>query len=334
MRKSSDTTLRYLTLLQRIPVHPQMKSTSEIWQDLRDQHGDFDVSVRSIQRDLEKLSAWFPLSCEKRGRTNHWFWIEENTFMQIPAMDKTAAFALQLAAEHLQHIMPPTTLDLLKPYFKHAAGVLGQTNLGTWTEKTRIINRGPNLIPPTVPPKVQAVVYEALLDGKQFDVEYRSKAQGRAKRMTLNPLGLVFRGGVIYLIATSWEYHDPRHYALHRMRRAALSNKPAKAIADFDLARHVEGEKAFAYPLHAGKIKLRALFDEEAALHLRESKLSADQEIIDKGDGRVLIEATVADTLELRWWLLGFGAAVEVLEPVALRDEFAEVAGCLKNIYG
>jgi predicted DNA-binding transcriptional regulator YafY len=35
----------------------------------------------------------------------------------------------------------------------------------------------------------------------------------------------------------------------------------------------------------------------------------------------VLVEATVADTRQLRWWLLGFGGRVEVLEPEGLRGE-------------
>ena len=42
----------------------------------------------------------------------------------------------------------------------------------------------------------------------------------------------------------------------------------------------------------------------------------------DTSDGNVLVEATVADTRQLRWWLQGFGGRVEVLEPQGLRKEF------------
>ena len=34
--------------------------------------------------------------------------------------------------------------------------------------------------------------------------------------------------------------------------------------------------------------------------------------------------ATVPDSQQLRWWLLGQGAGIEVLEPVALRRELQE----------
>ena len=81
------------------------------------------------------------------------------------------------------------------------------------------------------------------------------------------------------------------------------------------------------------KIKLRALFCKHAALHLTESTLSADQKITRKKEGGVLIEATIADTAELRWWLLGFGSAVEVLGPSSLMKEFAAISEEMKKVY-
>jgi hypothetical protein len=39
-----------------------------------------------------------------------------------------------------------------------------------------------------------------------------------------------------------------------------------------------------------------------------------------------MVEATVLDTAELRWWLLGFGDGVEVLAPEVLRQDFQMTA--------
>ena len=38
------------------------------------------------------------------------------------------------------------------------------------------------------------------------------------------------------------------------------------------------------------------------------------------------------DSHQLRWWLKGFGAQLEVPEPQALRQEFKEMAASLKGI--
>lgn len=57
-----------------------------------------------------------------------------------------------------------------------------------------------------------------------------------------------------------------------------------------------------------------------AAEHLYETPLSMDQVITpDKQDGWVRVEATIRDTSQLRWWLLGFGEQVQVLRPSSLR---------------
>jgi len=45
------------------------------------------------------------------------------------------------------------------------------------------------------------------------------------------------------------------------------------------------------------------------------------------------MEATVKDTSQLRWWLLGFGDSVEVLKPEKLRKEFAQIAKNLDGMY-
>ncbi|SMG66921.1 hypothetical protein BMETH_773_1 [methanotrophic bacterial endosymbiont of Bathymodiolus sp.] len=38
-------------------------------------------------------------------------------------------------------------------------------------------------------------------------------------------------------------------------------------------------------------------------------------------------------TLELKWWLLGFGDNVEVVEPITMREKFKEVTGRLAKLY-
>ena len=80
-------------------------------------------------------------------------------------------------------------------------------------------------------------------------------------------------------------------------------------------------------------ISLKVSFTEEAAAHLVETPLSKDQRMIDQGDGWILIEATVQDTAELRWWLLGFGNQLEVKLPIRLRKEMQEIAHKMFNLY-
>ena len=45
------------------------------------------------------------------------------------------------------------------------------------------------------------------------------------------------------------------------------------------------------------------------------------------------VRATVADTPQLRWWLLGFGDAVTVQAPAELRQWFAQTAVAMAASY-
>lgn len=75
------------------------------------------------------------------------------------------------------------------------------------------------------------------------------------------------------------------------------------------------------------------LFERNIAKHLAETPLSADQKLTLQNDDRVLLEATITQTLELKWWLQGFGDNIEVLEPVSMREKFKGVAAKLTEIY-
>ena len=334
MRKSAETTLRHLATLTAIPVWPRTRSTRKILEELKRKNPDFDVDIRSVQRSLDQLSRLFPITSDTRGRAHHWCWTEPDALTQIPAMGESTAFVLCLASEYLRSIMPPATLRVLEPYFRHAGRVLEGTALGSWPERAAIIARGPALMPPVVPAGVQESVFEALMGNRKIELQYRGKHEDRSGTIVLSPLGIVCRAGILYLVATSWGYRDVRHYVLHRMSDPRVMEEPAEeAPPGFRLSNHLANDGSFAYPTGDGEIALRALFDPEAGAHLTESRLALDHRATLQEDGRVLVEATVADTGELRWWLAGFGSLVEVLEPASLREEFREEARRLAKIY-
>jgi predicted DNA-binding transcriptional regulator YafY len=89
----------------------------------------------------------------------------------------------------------------------------------------------------------------------------------------------------------------------------------------------------FSYRQSDERITLKLRMAEDRALHLKETRLHPDQAWADVGNGTVEITAQVHDSLQLRFWLNGFGADVEVLEPLEFREEFAEQARELARCY-
>ncbi len=334
MRRAQDTTLRYLKILTAgLPVFPRRISTGELQRRLERDNPAYRVSARTMQRDLEKLSGDFPIGSTDEGGRRYWFWIEKNDLTQIPAMSEQTALALRLAESWLAPLLPPSRLSLLRPYFKHARKVLKNTPLNAWQDKVSIVPESQALLPPRIRKDVQETVYEALLQNRQLTVLYQGRGERKAKERLLNPLGLVVRKQIIYLIATAWDYTDPWHYALHRINSASMESAPARTPPGFRLETHIHTERAFSYPASSARLKLKIRVSKALAEHLLECRLAADQKCKAGKDGRSLITATVKDTNELRWWLLGLGAAVEVLAPKSLRAEMQARIGDMNKIY-
>jgi|TARA_R100000935_G_C2822588_1_gene160538 hypothetical protein len=76
--------------------------------------------MRSIQRDLEKLSTDVPLLVDETTRPFHWSLQRDATMDIIPALDLPAALTFELARAYLSPMLPPRALSYLKPHLDEA----------------------------------------------------------------------------------------------------------------------------------------------------------------------------------------------------------------------
>lgn len=329
----SNALLRQLTMLRHIPRFPGKIGTHELMAKLEAE--GFQVGQRSIQRDLKNLAKFFPdLKSDGNRDAAGWYWEQGAEIHDFPAIDPKTALTFKLAETFLSELIPPTVMDILRPYLDSAGQVLSKLDTpgyGAWPEKVRIIPRTQPLIPATIDAQVLQVIYDALLHDTRFRGRYRPRYADEAE-YDFNPLGLVFRGSVIYLVATVWDYQDPRHYALHRFTQCERLGERLSRPEGFSLDSYI-GTGTFQYADQSKDIKVTLLFSAGVAIHLQETPLSEDQQITQKRDGRTQITATVKDSDQLRWWLLGFGDQVEVVKPKRLRDEFRETVKRMNRLY-
>jgi predicted DNA-binding transcriptional regulator YafY len=303
-----DTLYRQWATLRALPRHPHKVTVGKLVERLREE-GDFgDVSRRTLERDLHQLSRVFPIEqTDLQTKPTAWRWRRGAKVLDVPALD-----------------LPVAVTFSLEPYFATADGVLRQSpsRLGKWPAKIRVIGRGQPLHAPPIDAAVQRVVYEAVLGESRLAITYAVKGERGTKTYgDVNPLAVVVKDKVVYLLCTMWDYTDIRQLALHRVRTAEGLERSATKVPGFDLDAYIaRGE----FGVTVGKpIRLEVLFEKYAAAHLAETPLSDDQVLADAGVDAVRVRATVADTQELRWWLLAFGSLVEVIKPKALRNELA-----------
>jgi len=321
MSSNNETLLRQWAMLRMVPRYPHKVTARDLTARL-DEEG-FTVSKRTIERDLMELSAAFPLALDDREKPYGWSWQKDAPAFDLPGLGDHESLMLLMVEQHLQAMLPPSTLDVMAPYFKAArlklAASVGSSKTKKWTEKIRAVSPTQPLLAPKIDSVVHRAVTEALLHERQLQVSYRKRGEKKSIDYRLHPLALVQRGPVFYLCARLFDYEDVRLLALHRIMKAELLAEPAITPADFDLdAAVASGLLGFG----SGRmIRLLVKFAKEKGEHLYETPLSQDQEIVELEDGNLLVMASVAEAPQLIWWLRALGDGVEVLEPGGLLNE-------------
>lgn len=326
MATDRATLIRQWQMLRQIPRHPFKITAKQLYEKLLAEN--FAVTKRTVERDLQTLSEVFPLVSDERDKPFGWSWAKDGAVFDLPGISNTEALTFKLVEQHLKPILPASTLAQLQPYFatadKKLHSLSEQSPSHFWLEKVRVIQPTQTLLPPAVDGDAQRTVSEGLLLDKQIKITYQKRGEDGTVEYVVHPLGLVERGQIIYLVCTLFTYQDIRILALHRFRSAQLLDEPCQRPAEFSLDGYI-ASGAFGF---GGEevIQLEAIFSNPAGDHLYETPLSADQVLMPLDDNHLKLSATVVNTEQLRWWLLGFGARVEILAPAKLRGGIALTA--------
>lgn len=332
MRRAQDVILRQWSMLRRIPRYPAKISAQALRQGLKED--GYDVTERSVQRDLNVLSETFPLCCDEREKPYGWSWQKNAPSFDLPGLSIPEALSLVMTERYLKDLLPSTLAAQLMPYFRAAKQRLDATPSSppsTWQRKVGVVPPAQPLLSPDENTAVRDVVSEALFFGHQLNVKYRPKGEEETRDYRLHPLALIQRGPITYLSCRIFDFEDVRTLALHRISAAEKLDSLAEYPKDFSVQRQIDlGIWGFG---NGETIQLTLKFDSEAGEHLLESRLSKEQEVIYLPDNTLLLRATVPDTPQLVWWILGFADLVEVLEPPALRERITDASRRMARIY-
>jgi len=311
MPKRSDTretALLALELLRRIPRNRKV-TASDLHRQLKDAGVERDL--RTIQRQLEMLSEHFEIERDDRSKPYGYRWLEQARALAVPTLTPQESLLLQLAEEHLRNLLPARLMKSMEGFFSQARRNLdanGNARLEReWPAKVRVVATSQPLLPPKVAPGVFETVSEALYSNHWLELDYRN-AGGKRNQVDIMPLGLVQQGPRLYLVCRYRGFDNERNLALHRIHSAKMSTLTFERPKAFNLKRYDDdGRFGFGY---GKKIRLSFCIERGAGLHLLESPLSADQQVVECQDEVLEITATVVDSAMLDWWLRGFGDAV------------------------
>jgi predicted DNA-binding transcriptional regulator YafY len=328
----NDTMLRQWAMLRSIPRHPRRIDAPTLLSKLLDL--GMNVSLRTVQRDLNSLAQMFPLDFDQ-SKPQGWCWRQGAGQLEIPGMDVHAALTFTLVEQYMQNLLPRTTLINMSPWFQAAEGVANaQASVITqWRDKLRVVPHTLNKIPAPIEPGIQATIYNGLLHERQLEVTYRAITSGQEpKTYPVHPLGLVVMEQAVYLVCTVKDYQDARFLALHRIDQARMLEAASVRPASFDIDAFIFQE--FGIRLGSQPIGLVMRLRGVMVKYLSETPVAADQKMRPVDDEWTEVRATVSDTVQLRNWLRSLGPDAVVVEPEGLRQALYQEWSELAQLYG
>lgn len=270
------------------------------------------VDRRTIYRDVAFLDEQGVPLWQENGR----FGINRTRYQANIRLSFQEAIALVLAG-----LMLTRTIDDRNPHVTAALRKLASTlptNLGAHLERAaaRVQQR-----PESQQATVLEIIAEGWGNGRQVKIGYRSPRSGVLRQRTISPYALEPTPSGIYVIGhDSWS-DDIRTFKLDRLESAQLLTRRFAIPDDFDLeARLASGWRIMAGD-EVNEVVLR--FAPEVKAQVQERQWHPSQTLEELANGRCLLRVQVAEPLEMKPWIRGWGAQVEVLAPGWLRADIA-----------
>jgi proteasome accessory factor B len=184
---------------------------------------------------------------------------------------------------------------------------------------------------PETAPAVLLRLAEAILRRRVCQVEYRTPEAAEAKTYRYYPYRLRSVAGAYYCVGQVPPHEGITTLAAHRI--IGLELLPDTFIVDptLDLDRY--RNEAFGV-IWESPVRVLLRFRPDQAPYVAERQWHPSQEIQWQPDGGLELSFRAGGLFEIRRWILGWGDAVEVLEPRSLRDSIGKLLFGALTLYG
>jgi predicted DNA-binding transcriptional regulator YafY len=176
-------------------------------------------------------------------------------------------------------------------------------------------------------PAVQAAVWQE----RRVTIAYQRSVDEVVER-TVDPLGLVAKGSLWYLVAAVGG--DVRTYRVSRIRSVTVLDERSIRPSDFDLATFWEQSSAqFVANLPRYPLVVRVAPDARRRAATGGGYVRVESVEMPDVDGWTTMRLQADTEMEARGFVLSFGAQMEVREPPDLRERLRDLAAGVVALY-
>lgn len=290
----------------------------------------FQISTRAAYKDRRCLqnSLGAPLATD--ATRGGWYYTDATYLLPFLALAEREAAALRRSLLAAQEYLDASGAEAVGMLLEHLA-VYMPADVPQY-----------ELVRGALLPSAQSPVASDLMDAcraanrnrQRMWLRYYSAHRDAESERIVQPHYLLHFRGETYLIAWCELRQDFRDFYLGRVRAWRLLEGDCAFVRrpEFDIDAYLRQ----GLSLHRGQesVTVRARFSSYQARWIRERQYHASQQIEELSEGGLILTVRVAGTEEVKRWLMGYGAHVEVLEPATLRAQIRTEIEKLQKIYG
>ena len=282
------------------------------------------VDRRTIYRDLVTLGEMGVPVWEADGR----YGINREDYLSTVRLNLNEAIALYFAVRLLAHHSDEHNPHVVAALSKLAASLPDSTIADHISRAAETIRAKPLR---TIYIRALEAITRAWADRRTVLLHYRS-ASGATTERVVRPYFLEASRSepASYIIGYDELRGAIRTFKIERVVQAELLNDTYVIPDDFDPYKYLAASWSV---MTEDEVEVWLRFSPTVAGRVRESVWHRSQRISDTADGGCDLRMVIGGTREIRAWILGWAADVEVLAPAELREEIAEQARRVALLY-
>ncbi len=286
---------------------------------------ELGVTPRTVRRDLNAVQyGGWPVTCDRLDGRVHWKFVEGFKASTHLPVTLTELLALYFSRDLLKPLAGTLFEDSVESFYGKVNALLPHEGRAYLEQLQGLLGTNPRGFKDyREHRRLLEALTNAARERRTIKVRYFSFAQERETSRRLDPYHLWYHAGGLYVVGYCHTRKDVRTFAVERMRRLEFTPHTFTVRPDFDFEAYTRD--AFGL-MRDEVITVRVRFRRDQAKYVRERVWHPSQTFEDHEDGSLTITLRVGGTVEVKRWILGFGAAAEVLEPASLRREIATEA--------
>ncbi|MBH5316967.1 transcriptional regulator [Paenibacillus sp. GSMTC-2017] len=286
----------------------------------------YDVTIRTIYRDIDIISLIAPITSEGRGAgfrfIGHFFMYPLNFSEQ----------------EALVFSLLPSVLDLEKlPLgFETAYDKVMSTLNKEKSQQNNVFENIAVIIQTGTPayrkdsPNYLQTIIQAILEQKTIETVYHSQYRNETKERKIDPYVLVPRDQRFYLIGKCLQDEKVKTFRVSRLLEVKITSDTFHK-GDFNIKNHLKNTWSIQQGNRNVTFKVR--FSPNVARYIKEKELFVRPRMKDMTDGSILFEVTVNNEEEFIRWVRQYGPEAEILEPLQARDSIKKELDVWMKLY-